>query len=65
DRNNDGRWDYVQMGPDQEYIGNAFKTDFMYYIPPIEFINTKFKISIGDAVQEGPSRIRIITNYYQ
>ena len=65
DRNGDGRWDYVQMGPDQEYIGNAFKTDRMYYIPPIEFIDTKFNISINDAVQEGPGRLRLITNYSQ
>ena len=64
DRNGDQRWDNIQMGPDQEYVGNAFKTDYMYYIPPIEFINTKFKISISDDVPEGPSVLRVMANYY-
>ncbi|MFA7327779.1 MAG: GEVED domain-containing protein, partial [Candidatus Kapaibacterium sp.] len=65
DRNSDGRFDYVQMGPEQEFIGWAFKTDNMYYIPPIEYIDTKFPFIVSDNIQEGPSMLRVVTNYYQ
>ena len=65
DRNSDGRWDFQQMGPDQEFIGIIFKTDEMWSIPPTEFVDSKLSFVISDDIQEGPSMLRVIVNYYE
>ena len=64
DRNNDGRWETAQVGPDQEYVGYILRTDYNYYIPPNVYQDDKMLINIGDNVPEGPSRLRISVNYY-
>ena len=63
DRNNDGRWETAQIGPDQEFVAKILTYDYNYYIPPIAFNDVKVQINIGDDVPEGPSRLRIIGNY--
>ena len=63
DKNDDQRWESSPMGPDEEYLGNVFKSaGFVYPAQPT--YNDVITFSVGDDVPEGPSVLRVIANYY-
>ena len=62
DRNDDQRWEQGLAGPDKEFLGAIYQyAGFIYPAQPAYF--SKFQMSIGDDVPEGPSVLRIIANY--
>jgi hypothetical protein len=63
DRNDDQRWDYNQIGPEEEFIDRSYRPSGFVIPPPINF-NDVFEFTIGDDVPEGPSVMRIIANAY-
>jgi hypothetical protein len=62
DRNDDQRWDWPEMGPDQEYLGRIYRYNGFVY-PAVPQQTDIFEMNIGDDVPEGPSVLRVIANY--
>ena len=63
DKNDDQRWDYNRIGPDEEFIGRIYQSS-EYRIPPSKYIISELEFNIGEDVTEGPSVLRIIANTY-
>jgi hypothetical protein len=62
DRNDDQRFEWPQMGPNEEYLGRAYQRAGFNY-PARPAYNQVFEMNISDDVPEGPSMLRIIANY--
>jgi hypothetical protein len=62
DRNDDQRFEYPVMGPEEEYLGRVYQRAGFNY-PARPAYNQVFEMNIGDDVPEGPSMLRVIANY--
>lgn len=63
DKNDDQRWDFNRIGPDEEFLGIRYRASGFRLPPPIIY-NEVFEFTIGEDVPEGPSVMRIKANAY-